>query len=376
MNFDDIIGQENIKAQLRRQLASGNVAHAQLFAGPEGCGKLPMAIAFATALLCQQPTGTDPCGTCLNCRMAHDFTHPDLHFVFPCFKQKGQSGELVCDQYLKEWRAQLHDTPYFDRLQWLKRIGVENQQSIIGVAESENIVRKLSLVSSQGGRKVVIIWLPEQMNTEAANKLLKILEEPPLGTVFLLVSDQPERLLPTILSRTQRTDFLPLAYEEIVAELENRRGLQHDDAAYVAHAAQGNFIKALQQICVDEDAEMFFDLFVLLMRLAWGRKTKDIYQWTEQVAGWGRERQKKFLEYSQRLVRENFIYNFHRPELNYMTRKEAEFSVRFARFINEANVIPIMEELSAAQRDIEQNVNPRMVFFDFALKLIVLLIAK
>lgn len=374
MLYDEVIGQEEIKTLLRRQLAEDHVPHAQLFCGQEGSGKLPMALAFASALLCREPEEGGACGKCPACRMTHALAHPDLHFVFPVIRQKGQSGEAVSDQYLKEWREQMAETPYFDRLGWLERLGVENQQSQIGVAESDLILRKLSLMAGQGGKKVMIIWQPEQMNIPAANKLLKILEEPPAGTVFLLVSDRPEQLLATILSRTQRIDFGPLPAATIREALISRNALQPADAANVAHLSEGSYIRALQQIHIDEDNALFFDMFVLLMRLSYMRKIKDMHEWSEQVASWGRERQKNFLAYCQRLVRENFIYNFHRPELNYMNAREADFAVRFARFINERNVIGITDELALAERDISQNVNPRMVFFDFALKMIVLLI--
>ena len=374
MQFSDVIGQEEVKTQLLMQLREGRIPHAQLFCGPEGSGKLAMALAYASALLCRQPLDGQPCQQCPSCKMTAALAHPDLHFVFPVIKQKGQSGEPVSDQYLKEWRAQLLDTPYFSRLTWLSRMEVENQQSQIGVAESDLILKKLSLVSGQGGYKVMIIWLPEQMNIPAANKLLKILEEPPRQTVFLLVSDQPEKLLTTIVSRTQRIVFPALTETELTQALISKNKLQPEDARAVARLSEGSYVKALQEVSINEDGALFFDMFVLLMRLSYMRKIKDMSEWAEQVSSWGRERQKNFLDFCQRLVRENFMYNFHKPELNYQNQKESNFSVKFARFINERNVIGIMDELSYAQRDIEQNVNPRMVFFDFALKMIVLLI--
>lgn len=373
MQYNEVIGQEEIKACLRQELKDGRVPHARLFRGPEGCGKLPMALAYATALLCQNPKDGEACGQCSSCRMAAAWAHPDLHFVFPVFKRKGQSGDAVSDQFLKEWREQLKDSLYFDRLSWLARIGIENQQAQIGVGESEQILRKLSIVASQGGRKVMIIWLPELMNLSAANKLLKILEEPPTDTVFLLVAEHAEKMLATILSRTQITDFRQLMQFDLEQILQSRHGLQPEDAAVIAHMSEGSYIKALKQIYLNENEAVFFDMFVLLMRLSYMRKIKEMHQWADQVASWGRERQKNFLEYCQRLVRENFISNFHRKELNYMSRREADFSVKFGRFINERNVIGIMDELSLAQRDIEQNVNAKMVFFDFALKTIMLL---
>lgn len=375
MRFSEVIGQETVKRQLAHMVADGKVPHALLFAGPEGCGKLPMALALAERLLCQHPDAEgDACGECPACRMVRKLAHPDLHFVFPVFKPSGQSSVAVSDRFLKEWREQMAETPYFTRQTWLKRIGVENQQSLINVAEANNVIQKLSNVSSQGGYRVIIVWLAEQMNQECANKLLKILEEPPAQTVFILTADQPERILTTILSRTRRIDFPPLQEAEIADALQRINGLQAEDARVVARTAGGNYIKALEQVTLNADAAQFFDLFVLFMRLCYMRKIKDLHEWSLQIAGWGREKQKAFLEYCQRMVRENFVYNFHRPDLTYLNRQESDFATRFAVFINERNVIGIMDELSAAQRDIEQNVNPRMVFFDFSLKMIVLLI--
>lgn len=374
MHYSDIIAQRNVTDRLRKLQQSGRIPHALLFNGPEGTGTLPAALAFASALLCAKPDNGEACGQCEECAMTRGYAHPDLHFAFPVIRDKAQKGDPVSDQYLTQWREQLEETPYFDLITWLTRIGVENQQAIIGVAESDLILQKLSLKPARGGYKVMVIWRPELMNDAAANKLLKILEEPPLDTVFILVSNHPEKLLTTILSRTQRIDFPPLATDDIAEALVERNALQPDDAHHIARRSEGNFVKALAELRINTDEALFFDMFVLLMRLSYQRKIKDMYEWAEQTATWGRERQKNFLAYTQRLVRENFVYNFRRPELNYMSPRESEFSVRFARFINERNVIGITEELDAAQRDIEQNVNPRMVFFDLALKMIVLLI--
>lgn len=349
--------------------------HALLFAGPEGCGKLPMALAFASALLCEERTADgEPCGHCKACKMLANWAHPDLHFAFPVFKPTGQKQPPVSDQFLPEWREQLQADAYFTLRDWQKRMGVENQQTIITAAEADNIVRKLSIVTSQGGYRVVIIWLPELMNLDSANKTLKILEEPPAKTVFLLVSNSPEKLLSTIVSRTQRISFSALAESEVAEALMSTRGLQEEDAKAIAHSCAGNYMSALAQVTNSVDEALFFDMFVLLMRQSYARNIKELSAWSEQVAKWGREQQKSFLAYCQRLVRENFVYNFGLPELNYMSATEADFAVRFARFINERNVIGITEELAKAQRDIEQNVNPKMVFYEFALKNIVLLV--
>lgn len=373
MYFKDIIGQETVKQRLRLEVREGRVPHAQLFAGPEGTGALPLAIAYARFLLCTRRGEEDACGTCPSCVKLNKLAHPDLHFVFPVVKRKG-GGDTVSDDYIREWRELAISTPYFSMNHWLDAMGAENQQAQIFVKESDELVRKLSLKSSEGGYKVVIIWLPEKMKVECANKLLKLLEEPPAQTVFLLVSEEPDRILPTILSRTQRINVPRLEDAEIAEALKARFGLQDTDAAETARLAEGSYLQALEIIHLSEDTQLFFGLFVSLMRLAYQRKVKEMREWSDTVATMGRERQKDFLTYCQRMVRESFVSNFHRKEMNYMNREEENFTIRFAPFINERNVMGITDELAEAQTHIEQNVNPRMVFFDFALKMIVLLI--
>lgn len=374
MFFKDIIGQEDAKQRLIREAKEGIVAHARLFCGPEGIGKLPLAIAYARYLSCSNPGEEDACGCCPNCIMYNKLAHPDLHFVFPVIKKKNK--DTVSDDYLAEWRGLLNQTPYFNLNIWLEEMGAENQQAQIYVKESDEIIRKLSLKSSQGGYKIMIIWMPEKMNVECSNKLLKLLEEPPTQTVFLLVSENPDMLLTTIQSRTQRLNLFGIEEDKIKETLCTQYGIQEDEAKSIAHRSEGNFLKALETIHLNEENQLFFDLFVSLMRLSYQRKIREMKQWSETLAGMGRERQKHFLSYCQRMIRENFIYNFRHPSLNYLSQEEQNFSSRFAPFVNERNVIGIMDELSEAQRHIEQNVNARMVFFDFALKMIVLLVQK
>ena len=343
---DSLIGQAAIWQRLLADLQADRVPHALMLCGPAGSGKLALAVAFAQALLCQHPRedGT-PCGECTSCRMTAKLEHPDLHFTFPIVKDsKIKTEEAISDLFIKDWRARVLESPYFDLNDWLKVMGTENQQAKYYVAESDNIQRKLVLKSNQGGRKVMIVWLPEKMNQETANKLLKLFEEPPVDTHFIMVSEEPDLVLGTILSRTQRMLVPPLSREEYCQ----------------AHPPK--------------DERLFLDLFIMLMRLSYQRKVKDMRDWSEQLASMGRETQKSFLQFCQRQVRENFVYNFRQPELNDQSNDEAAFSKNFARFINERNVIPITEELAKAETDIAQNVNARMVFFDLALKMIVLLI--
>lgn len=395
MKYSDIIGQEAVKSRLQEMAESGKIPHALMLSGIEGNGGMPLAIALAQQLLCQgAPASTPapsmglfgmeepepepqsderPCGKCRSCLMSEKLQHPDLHFIFPIYKKYGSAKVTYCDDFINEWREMVLDHPYFTYADWMEACGAENQQLEIYGTESDAIFGKLSLVASQGGFKVCIIWLPEKMNETCANKILKLLEEPPEKTVFILVSEHPEQLLQTIRSRVQEIPLPPLKEEEIAEDLIHNHGLLEAPARRIAHTAQGSLSNALRLITDDDDNKQFFDLFVQLMRLSYVRKVKEMKLWSEEVASLGRERQKKFLSYCQHMIRENFMYNFHQSKLNYMSEAESDFAVKFAPFINENNVIGIMNELSLCERDIAQNANPKIVFFDFSLKMIVLI---
>ena len=372
MTFSDIIGQDEVKEHLVRLARENKLPHAIMLCGPKGAGKLPLALAFAQMLLCQHPTEQGACGSCPDCRMTALWAHPDLHFSFPVYKAKS-SDHPVSDDYLQQWREQITRSPYFDTEDWLEDIKAENQQIVIYVQESDNLQRKLALKSSQGGRKVVVIWLPERMMEQTANKLLKLIEEPPLGTHFLLVSQEPDLVLGTIQSRVQRVNVPPLPEDTISRALQERHGMPPEEAQLLAHIARGSYTEALKRMRYDSEQKQFFDLFTQLMRHSYARRIKEMHLWSLAVSELGRERQKRMLEYFQNQLRENFIYNFHQPRMNFLGREEENFSTRFAPFIGPHNVVGIMDELSDAQRDIAQNVSPRMVFFDLALKMIVLL---
>lgn len=375
MYMKDIIGQNEAKQHLLTLVHEARVPHAMLLYGPSGSGKLPLAIAFARYLTCDHPGTDDACGHCPSCLMMNKLAHPDVHFAFPVIKKKSGRDTVSAD-YLDQWRQQLLDTPYFDLPMWLARIGTENQQAQIFVSESDEIQRALSLKPSRGKYKIMIIWLPEKMNAECGNKLLKLLEEPPAHTVFLMVSEAADTLMPTLVSRMQRFRLPPLPEEDIANMLTSRYMLSAEDSLEIAHLSEGSVITAVGNIRLGEERRMFFELFTSLMRLAYARRLKELKAWSEQVAALGRERQKNFLDYCEQMLRENFIYNFHHPEMNYMAREEKQFAVRFAPFINERNVTGIFNELQEAARHIEQNANPKIVLFDFVLKIIVWLVKK
>ena len=379
MKFKEVIGQVEAQQRLIQMVSEGRVPHAMMFCGPSGCGKMALALAFASYLLCKNNEGTDDsCGTCQQCAMLRSWSHPDLLFTYPVIKPSGSSADhkTISDDYAREWRELLSEGPYFSMDQWLEKMKAGNQQALIYVAESEVLIRKLSMKSSQGGYKVNIIWLPERMREDCANKMLKIIEEPPQQTVFLMVCEEPERLLETIRSRVQRVDIKRIDTHAIEKALVERRAIDEVMAHQIARASNGDWLKALEELDASNENHQFLDLFILLMRQAYMRNVKDLKAWSESVAALGRERQKRMLLYFQHLVRENFMYNFGNPELVYMTTAESNFAKNFARFINEANVIEINDIFATALRDIGQNGNPKMVFYDVALKMIVAIMRK
>ena len=368
--FKDVIGQRGVIEQLRRSVDENRLAHAMLITGPRGNGKLAIAIALANYLLCGKGQG-DACGACPACVKLGKFIHSDLHFVFPVKKRKSGSDNPVSDDYIAEWRAMLSKSAYFSYDEWLEKLDLDNQQPMIYERESGEIMHKLSMQAREGGWKVVIIWLPEKMNETGANKLLKIIEEPPKDTLFLLVSEEPDKIIATIQSRTQRVEVPRIAQEDMEKALQSRMGLTFEDAKMIAQQSAGNWEQAEELLSLSEDKARYLELFMQLMRVAYARNIREMKAWSEQVAALGRERQKRLLDYCQRMVRENFIMNFKEDSMNYMSRPERDFSVRFSPFVNERNIFGIMEELSEAQRHIEQNVNAKMVFFDMSLRMIV-----
>jgi DNA polymerase-3 subunit delta' len=375
MRFSKVIGQENMKRRLLQMVSEGRVPHALMLAGPSGAGKMALALAFASYLLGEREDGT----TSRNVEaMLAKWEHPDLHFTFPIIKPSGTSSEhkMVSDDYIRQWRGMLADGPYFSFETWLEHMKAANQQAVIYESQSDELQMKLSLKSSQGGYKVSIIWLPERMNVVCANKMLKLLEEPPSGTVFIMVSENAELLLPTISSRVQRIDVKPIAMEDVEKSLVDLCGLEEDMAHRVARVAGGNWLKAMEELSVSNENRLFLDMFIMLMRLAFMRNVKELTQWSETVSGYGREKQRRMLSYFSRMIGENFMHNFHNPELTYMTRDEENFSTNFSKYINEANIIPFYEEFERANRGIGQNANARMTFFDLAMKVALMIRMK
>lgn len=369
MAFEQVIGQREVQQRLTQMVSEGRLPHAIMLCGPQGCGKKALAIGFAQMLLAR--TANDEV-------MLRKLEHPDLHFTYPTIKlpSMGSDHKPVSDDFAKEWHELVMGGPYFTMTEWLEQMGGENQQAIITAGESDELVRKLSLKSSQGGYKISLVWLPERMNTECANKILKLLEEPPSQTVFIMVSEEPDRLLETIRSRVQRIDVKRIADYDVHKALVEKRGLTEDMAQRITRMANGNWLKALQMLSTDSENEPVpghVPITHATCLPAQGKRPKDM---VGTYGSHGTRTSEAILEYFLRLVRENFMYNFQQPDLCYMTQREEDFARNFARFINEANVLPITDLANVAIRDIGQNANAKIVFFDFALQMIVLLIQK
>ena len=385
MLFREIIGQEEVKHQLRASVREGRIPHAQLFSGISGIGKLQLALAYAQYVNCPHRTEEDSCGTCPTCLQFRHLQHPDLHFVFPIVKT--DAGD-TCDDFLDAWRQIVLEKGYFDLNDWHEALGVETKQSMIYEKESGEILRKLSLKAYGDGYKVMIIWQPEKMNTVSANKLLKILEEPAPKTLFLMVSEHPEQLLATIQSRVQTIRVPRLETDQIAAALRTK-GIDPAKAQDIARIANGSYLEAVKKLDETEANQQELRDFIALFRDAYTvgvlsdpvkkyESLKRLRQWSLDMADSkvGRERQKHFLQYAQQQVRENFIRNAGQPELNYQMEAERDFSVKFAPFIHTGNVEAIMNQLSLAERQIEQNGNAKMIFFDLCLQMIVLIKIK
>lgn len=368
MQFKAITGQQSIKERLIQAIEEHRVSHAQLFVGPEGNGKLALALAFAQYINCRQPQEGDSCGVCPSCRKYEKLIHPDLHFVFPVVKKGAKRA--VSDDFIRNWRELLLQTPYINIQQWFSLLDVENAQGMIYSEESEEIIRKLNLKSFEAEYKVMIVWLPERMNVSCSNKLLKMIEEPPPKTLFLLVSEDEEQIISTIRSRAQKVRIPRISKEDLREYVGTLPETSGRDVDILVHLSGGNRIALKNLLEQDDHLAWNLERFRELMRFSYGRKYLELMEWVDEVARSGRERQKSFLEYALRLVRENFISNLKKEDLIFMNSEERTFSNRFSPFINERNIIPLSNEFELASRDIRMNGNAKVILTDLTLKVV------
>ncbi len=373
MFFSDIIGQEKVKKRLITSVREERISHAQLFAGPEGTGKLGLAIAYARYISCRNRSGTDSCGVCPSCRKYAKLAHPDLHFVFPVFKLKNAKKDAYCDDSLGIWRETILRSPYLSLNQWTGIIEAENAQVTIYSHESESIIRKLSMKSAEAEFKVMIIWLPEKMQPSCANKLLKMIEEPPSKTLFLMVTEDEGSILPTIRSRTQIIRVPRIEDHDLQLALEKDGRYDAETIAEMVHRAEGNYLKALEFANPGEETDYFFDKFQQIMRNAFKSDIPALLNDAEELGSIGRERQKNFFLYALRLIRDFFMMNLEKPSLVFLTHKEKEWGKKFSPFINERNIIPFSRVFEEGYKHISMNGNGKIIFTDVMLKITTLI---
>jgi DNA polymerase-3 subunit delta' len=365
MLFKDIIGQQAVKDRLIRSVKEGRISHAQLFLGPQGSGSLAMAVAYAQYICCSNKGETEPCDQCSSCIKYNKLVHPDLHFVYPVALSKDirTSSDVIA-----EWRSAFLNNPYISLFNWFEQLNAENKQAIIGVEESGDILRKLSLTTYEAEYKIMIIWQAEKMNQAAANKLLKILEEPPDKTLFLLICENEEQLLRTIVSRTQLIKINKIKDEELAEALVANNEVSAEAAQKIAHLADGNYAEALLLISENENAAQNLASFQKLMRASLKFDPKAVMAWIDEVAAAGRERQKNFLNYALHIMRESLVLNYADASLIKLGADEQDFVKKFSPFIHASNVERFIEELNTAYYHMERNANAKILFMDLAFK--------
>ncbi|MBR5594866.1 MAG: DNA polymerase III subunit delta [Alistipes sp.] len=371
MRFADIIGHDELKARLRAQIDARRVSHAQLFSGEAGFGSLPLALAYVQYLFCKNRHDGDSCGVCPSCQQIEALAHPDLHFVFPVNKREKKSGEVVTsDMFLDKWREIWHQKGgIFSAEEWYSMLDLgKTMKGLISAKESEEIIRKLQFKSFSSDYKAMIIWLPEAMNQEAANKILKILEEPWDKTLFILVSEHTELLLQTITSRTQEVSVGRIDIETL-KRIAMAEGKSDHEAHTMARLANGSMLELRELLRgeTDEIRATSFELFVRLMRLSYNDKHLELFEWADDISALSREGQRQFLLHSVRLLRESYMLHAGLGSLSYLWGEEEKFCRNFAPYIGNQNIEFLVEEIERAMLQIAQNGAPRIVFTHFAL---------
>lgn len=368
MRFAEVAGHDELKLKLVETIRRDRVGHSQLFYGPEGNGALPMATAFAAYLLCENPGSEDSCGECSACKQVRHFNYPDLHFVYPVARKQKGSDKPVSLDFIDDWAELMSEEKYFGLYRWLEKLGVENKQAQISVHESASILSRISLKSYSGGRKIMILWMPERLHPSAANKLLKLLEEPPEGSIFLLVSEDPEKLLTTITSRCQKT-YIPKYTRRVIADyLETREELDQGAAGVIAKISDGNMAEALR---LAERADTYHNyalLFSTWVRNCYAVNMKHLIDWAEECGRFEREKIRDFLKFCSNAFRDSLRLNLLGEEEVSNVFREINFELaKFAPFVHAKNTPGILSAIDDAAYDISRNVNPRLVLTDLSL---------
>lgn len=358
MQFSKVIGQKEIKDHLIQEVNNGKISHAQLFIGQEGYGTLPLALAFVQYLFCKNKQQNDSCGMCDSCVKITDLQHPDVHFSYPTVLSVAKTSKEV----FSSWRNKIKEDPYFDLNQWINTIDSKGRKPTIGNDESLEIIKSLALKSYEGGYKVMIIWGAEEMNDTSSNKLLKILEEPPAKTLFILISNNQERLLQTILSRTQVLRIPRIDTDELSLYLRNNFQLNHSNSDSIALRAEGNLIEARSFVSEHSDVVVDRDLFIELMRVCYKKDVIQMLDWSEKIATENQEKQKVFIQYCLYMFRQSLLKNYTQDILLRVSNEEADFLKNFAKFITGNNIVSFNETFNNAYYYLERNANPKIVF--------------
>ncbi len=364
MLFSEVVGQDRIKQKLIKSIRSGKVSNTQLFLAPEGAGGLPLALAFTQYLVCENPTNKDACGECDACHKVQKLIHPDVHFTFPVVNQSDRDN--VSDEFIKEWRQAVIESPYMNYYDWLQTIQAGNSQGNIAVKDCREIIKKLSLKSFEGGKKVMILWLPERLGKEG-NALLKILEEPSPDTYFILVAENSELILNTILSRAQLVRIPPLDAKEISDSLQAQMSLNEAEALEIAQLADGNY-RTARRLAKSGESE-FSTQFIQWMRHCYRKNGPEMVQWTNQIAAKGREEQKNFLSFALQMLEELFLFGQGLKEGRRLKEEDIPFTESFATFVTEETFVRIYDAMNKAHYYIERNASSKIVFFNLSLQI-------
>jgi DNA polymerase III subunit delta' len=371
MLFSQITGYEDIKRALVHSVQKGHIAHAQLLLGKEGTPNLPLALAYATYVNCLDKQPADSCGKCSSCSKYERLVHPDLHFIFPSATLKDVAKDSQTNELTKRFRSFIIENPYRNLQDWSSYFGAENKQPNIGVEESRGIVKTLSLKAFEAEYKVLLIWLPEYMNIQAANALLKILEEPPAKTLFLLVSNSADKLLATIISRTQIIQVRPFEDQEMESYLVTNGLAAPEKANQIARLADGDLNQAIKLI--KEIKNDYHALFAEWMRLCYGKRVLDLIQKTDQFQQLGREGQKSFFQYGLSMFRDALMIKLDGEQLVRVRGEEFDFIKKFSGVLTTGSIEMIAQQLGDASAHIERNANPKIVFLDTSLLIIKIL---
>jgi DNA polymerase-3 subunit delta' len=382
MLFSSLLGHDHLISHLTKTADAGRIPHAQLFVGPEGCGTLAVAIAYAQYILCQNQGSENNTGNAACNLKFETISHPDLHFIFPTVTTEEVKSKPKSSDFSAEWRQFVNQNPYGSLFDWYQVLGVQNKQGEIRVTDAQEIVKSLSLKAYEGGYKITIIWMADKMNNEASNKLLKLLEEPSDKTLFILISDNEEAIIQTIRSRCQVLNFNALPEKIIEDALVSRKNIEPRSAKKLAHQAQGDYNKALKLLEENNEEDLFEKWFVDWVRAAFRAKgnaaaIQDLLSWSEQIAGLGREAQKKYLNYCIELFRQALLLNYQTTSLVYVEPKIENFKLEnFAPFVNHSNIEAIFTALSEASYHIERNGNAKLILTDLSIKLTRLIHSK